>query len=177
MATIPEELDVLAVAGNAVIRRRWLTAKIIPLIFIAILWNGFLVFFYWGLLGKAKAPTVVALLPLLHVGVGVLLAYFVIASLFNQTDVTISGSSVRVAHRPVPWPGNKAVPTSEITGVLVRIRPGNRGAPSYAVMYADRARHERTLLAGLPQSEQADFIAQTIRERLKLTPVGEGSTR
>jgi hypothetical protein len=54
--------------------------------------------------------------------------------------------------------------------VVVRERFGNRGSRSYTVMYADRARKERKLVASLPESDQAEFMAQTIRDSLGLNP-------
>jgi len=38
------------------------------------------------------------------------------------------------------------------------------------VMYADRSRKERKLVASLAESDQAEFVAQTIRNSLGLNP-------
>ena len=88
----------------------------------------------------------------------------------NKTDILISSASVRVATGPAPWIGNKEVSVDEITEVVVRERSGNRGSKSYTVMYADRARKERKLAASFPESDQAEFVAQTIRDSLGLNP-------
>ena len=166
--TIPEGLDLLPAPEGLVIRKAWLTWKIAPLALFAIVWDGFLIFWYSQVLSRPHPPLMAVFFPILHVSVGVGLTYFVLASLVNKTDILISSSRVRVATGPAPWFGNKEVSVEEITDVIVRVRYGNRGSMSYTVMYADRARKERTLVVSLAESDQAEFVAQTIRDSLGL---------
>jgi hypothetical protein len=168
--TIPEGLDLLSAANGLVIRKVWLTWKIAPLALFAIVWDGFLFFWYHQVLSQPHPPLVAVLFPIGHIAVGIGITYYVIASLVNKTDIIISSSSVRVAIGPAPWIGNKEVSVDEITEVVVRERSGNRGGKSYTVMYADHARKERKLAASFPESDQAEFVAQTIRDSLGLNP-------
>ena len=168
--TIPEGLDLLSAANGLVIRKVWLTWKIAPLALFAIVWDGFLFFWYHQVLSLPHPMLFTILFPIGHVAVGLGLTYYVIASLVNKTDILISSASVRVATGPAPWIGNKDVSVDEITEVVVRERSGNRGSKSYTVMYADRARKERKLVSYLAESDQAEFVAQTIRDSLGLNP-------
>jgi hypothetical protein len=168
--TIPEGLDLLTAAGGIVIRRVWRTWKIAPLMVFTVLWDGFLFFWYAQVLSRSHPPLAVVLFPLGHVAVGLGLTYYVVASLVNKTDILISSSSLRVTTGPLPWIGNKDVTVDEIANVVVRLRSGNRGSTSYSVMYADRSRKERKLVGFISQSDQAEFVAQTIRDSLGLIP-------
>lgn len=86
----------------------------------------------------------------------------------NKTDVVISPSGVRVVTGPAPWTGNKTVSIEDITAVVVRERAGNRGSKTYNVMYADRSQKERKLVSWLSESDQAEYVAATVRETLGL---------
>ncbi len=165
--TIPEGLDLMHEGDGIVIRKTWLTWKVAPLAIFAVFWDGFIVFFYYQILSKPH-PLVAVLFPLIHAAVGAGLTYYVVASLVNKTDIQISSTGVRVATGPVPWFGNKEVGIDEITDIVVRERTGNRGARTFAVMYADRSRRERSLAPAYSQSDQARFVAQTVRDTLGL---------
>lgn len=149
------------------IRKDWRTWKVIPLAVFVVVWDSFLVGWYGIVLSKPDAPLMTALFPLGHLAVGVGLTYFVLASLVNKTDVEISSMGVRVVTRPAPWIGNKAVALSDLMDILVRERAGGRGSVGYAVMYVDRFNKERPLLRAFAyERDQAEFVANTIREKL-----------
>ena len=164
--TIPEGLDLVDAPDGPVIRKVWLTWKVVPLAFFAVFWDGFLVFWYVQAFSKPNPQLMSVLFPLGHVAVGLGLTYYVIASLVNRTDILITRFAVRVATGPAPWIGNKEVKAGDITDVLVRERSANRGSRTYSVMYADPSRKERKLVASLSESDQAEFVAQMIRTTL-----------
>lgn len=170
--SIPEGLDVLRQGEAVVIRRSWRTWTVLPLFFFLVFWFGFLGFWYYHAFTHRNTPLATFLFPLLHVAAGVALGYFAICSLVNQTDVIISTSRVRCVTGPLPWWGNRDMPSGDIRGVAVRVRSGNRGAQWYALMYVDAANKEHTLLRSTPRQEQAEFIAASIRDILGLG--GEG---
>ena len=167
-STIPEGLDVLNTSDGLIIRKRWLSWTVFPLALFCVVWDSFLLFFYTMLLRSPHPHWPILLFPVGHLAVGIFLTYSVFTTLFNKTDVRLSSAGVQVSKGPLPWPGNKAVEVGEINEVLVRARSGNRGASTYSIMYADRERRERPLLTGVAQSDQAEFIASTTRQRLGL---------
>jgi len=99
--------------GRLVIRRRWFRWSLIPLLGFCVFWDGFLVVWYSAVL-VGGAPTVAALFPLLHVAVGVGLTYTTVAGLFNSTTIEVTDDRLSVRHGPIPWIGNRALPTDEI---------------------------------------------------------------
>ena len=176
LTTIPEGLDVIDAPDGVVIRKRWFTWAVIPMALFAVVWDSFLFFFYTMIFKSPHTPWAVKLFPIGHLAVGVFITYSVFTTLFNRTDVAVSSGGVRVFKGPLPWPGNREVRREDLDDVLVRTRSGsnnangNRGM-SYAVMSVDRQRKEHTLLGGISQSEQAEFTAATIRQRLGLRSV------
>jgi hypothetical protein len=164
---IPEGLDVSQAGDAVVISRSWRNLGAIPLFFFLVFWFGFLGVWYY-IAFTTHAPLMMFLFPLVHLAVGVGLAYFAVSSLVNQTDVIISTSRVKCITRPLPWRGNQDLPAGDIRGVTVRERWGNRGSVRYALMYVDTANKEHTLLASMARREQADFIAASIQEILGL---------
>jgi hypothetical protein len=169
--TIPEGLDVIPAADGVIIRKLWLTWKTALLGLFAIFWDSFLFFWYSQALSKPNPSLMILVFPLLHVGVGVGITYYVLASLVNKTDIVVSSAGVSVVIGPAPWVGNKTVKAGEITGVMVRERSSNRNSRSYNVMYADGSRKERRLVTSLSESDQAEFIAQTIRRTMRIAPI------
>jgi hypothetical protein len=165
---IPEGLDVIQSGDEIVIRRRWRTLVVLPIFFFLIFWFGFLGFWYYHALTAKHPNPMMLFFPLIHVAVGVGMAYFAVASLINRTDVIISGSRIRCITGPLPWLGNMDLPAADIHGLTVRERQGNKGSIRYVVMYVDAANREHSMLLPTPRREQADFIAASIRQILGL---------
>jgi hypothetical protein len=163
-STIPEGLELINGAEGITIRKVWRTWLVAPLAIFAVFWDGFLLFWYSQAISQPSAELMIFFFPLIHVAAGVCITYYVIASLFNKTDVVISLSGIKVSTYPIPWFGNKEVKREEITDIIVRERIGNRNRRAYAIMYVDFSRKEKKLVASVPESDQAEFIAQTIRD-------------
>jgi hypothetical protein len=164
--TIPEGLDVLTTLSGITIRRTWLTWKIAPLAIFAIAWDSFLIFWYSMAMKSPNTPWIMIVFPIGHLAVGFGITYYVIASLFNKTDICITSSYIESKTAPIPWIGNKKIPVQEITGIIVRERSGNRGSITYSVMYVDRNRREKKFISWLSAKDQADYISNNITDIL-----------
>lgn len=168
--SVPEGFEFLETAQGKVIRRKWMTWAVIPLLFFAIVWDSFLVFWYGAVLSSSgKVPWLFVVFPLGHVLVGVGITYFVISSFFNKTDILISPDEIRVLSHPLPWPGNKRISAAEIHDIKIRQRLQGRGGVRYALMYVDTANREKKFVSYIAHQEQAEFIAAQIRETLGMT--------
>jgi hypothetical protein len=163
-STIPEGLDLINDADGTTIRKVWLTWLVAPLAIFAVFWDGFLFFWYSKALTQPDTQFMMLFFPIAHVAVGIGITYYVVASLFNRTDVVISLSGIKVSTRPIPWFGNREVKREEITDIIVRERSGNRNRRTYGIMYVDFSKKEKKLISSIPESDQAEFIAQTIRD-------------
>jgi hypothetical protein len=164
VSTIPEGLDLINDDNGTTIRKVWLTWLVAPLAIFAVFWDSFLFFWYSKALAQPNTEFMALFFPIGHVAVGIGITYYVVASLFNKTDVVISLSGIKVSTGPFPWFGDRNIQREEITDIIVRERSGNRNRRTYTVMYVDFSKKERKLIASIPESDQAEFIAQTIRD-------------
>ncbi len=151
------------------IRRTWFSMKIIPVVFFCIGWNVFLVFWY-AMAFKTPSESgynlFAILFPIGHVAVGVGLAYYVISTFFNKTDLIISPDLVEVRTHPLPWTGNVKIRPDEIKGVLVRESADGYNKSNYRVMWVDRSMKERRVFTSLEELDQANFIRDELAEIL-----------
>ncbi len=113
---LPRSMDLQSGRGGLRISRRWFGPQVIFLAFFCLFWDGFLVFWYaMALAGPGPEvdaggpPLMMLVFPLLHVGVGVGLTYYVIAAFLNRTIVRVEAGTLSVTHGPVPWQVNKSL--------------------------------------------------------------------
>jgi len=98
----------------------WFTPVAYFLAFFSTIWCGFLVVWYsMALAGGASLPFL--LFPLLHVAVGIGLAYYTLCLFRNKTYIDIDPDYLMVTHKPIPWwKGNKDLRTSQISQLYVK---------------------------------------------------------
>jgi hypothetical protein len=153
--------------------RRWWSPLYVFLAFFCVVWNGILWMFY-GVAGRGDAPFVVYLFPLLHVGVGLALAYATLAGFLNRTTVTAQRDGVlMVRHGPLPWPGKKDLPARDVAQLFVveKVTPSKDGSPrrSYALLALTKDRRRVTLLKGIAMPiEHALYFEQELERGLSI---------
>jgi hypothetical protein len=165
---IPEKIDVLHEGPTMIIRRKWLSYTVIPLLIFCIVWDSFLFFWYTMALGGKDAPLFAILFPLGHVSVGIALTYYVIAMFLNKTDITIAPDHVSVVSYPLPWGFRKMVKREDIMAVRVKYQQQNQSQGSYGIRYTDRSNREKTLMRGGLNDDQAEFVVHHLRQTLRL---------
>ena len=101
---LPNHFRVEHWGGGMSIVWSWRTWRVIPLIFFCLVWNGFLLFWY-AKAASTQTPIVFKVFPLVHVAVGVGLAYLVVTTLCNKTTIRVDPNLLSVKHGPIPWPG------------------------------------------------------------------------
>ncbi len=169
---LPENMTLQHDGYQIEISRTWFNSSYIPMLIFAIVWNGFL--FFWYTTAFLSGSWLMILFPIGHVCVGVGLAYRVIAGFLNKTYITADSSSVTVAHKPVPYFGNKTVASSNIKQLFVKDkakRSKNSTSTTFEVHILTHDRKNIVLLKDLPESEQAYFIEQEIEKYLNITDI------
>lgn len=118
---------------------RWYSPMAFFLLFFSLFWNGFLVVWY-SLALSGDGPLMMALFPLLHVGVGVFLAYYTACLFFNKTYIDVDANLLTVVHKPLPWwKGNRKLNTLDIRQLYVKEnKSSSKNGTSYT--YALRAK-------------------------------------
>ncbi|MFT3775506.1 MAG: hypothetical protein QM820_59925 [Minicystis sp.] len=160
--------------GAVTIVRRWRTVAAAGTALFCVFWNGFLVFWYRI---TADAPLIFRLFPLIHVTVGVVMTYRTLAALLNTTRITITDDAVTIRHGPVPWPGNRRIPSADLEQLFVEeqvTQQKNGASRSYHLSAVMKDGAKQRLLSGLPEPDQALFLEQRIEERLRIADTEVG---
>lgn len=165
---IPDKIDVIANPSEFIIRQKWLGWEILPLAIFCVVWDSFLFFWYSIALGDEKAPWIAIVFPFGHVALGIGLTYYVIANIFNKTDLLISPEKVTVTSYPIPWGPKKEVNTNDIVDIRVKHTSNNNWKSSYGIRYRNRGNREKSLIRGGLNDDQAAFIDYHIRKILNL---------
>jgi hypothetical protein len=138
----------------------------------AIVWDGFLVFWY---VQAARSGNAVGLLfPILHAAAGFYLTYGAIAGLFNRTVIAASKDKLSIRHGPIPWPGNRDIPTADLKQlfceeVITRGKNGPSATYHLAAMLDDGKKIR--LIKSLPEPDQALYLEQALESRLGIVDV------
>jgi hypothetical protein len=153
--------------------RRWFAPVHLVLALFTLFWFGFLAFWY-GIASALHAPVFFFLFPLIHVAVGLGLAWASLAFLLNRTVVEVDRTDrVTVRSGPVPWRRAVEVPSGDIAQVYSTAkRYRHRDGPDtflYAVEVLTRDGRRLPLVRGMiPEADQALFLEQAIERRLSI---------
>jgi len=152
-----------------VIRRRWFTPMVLFMVFFCITWDSFLVFWYSQ--AGANAPLMMKLFPIVHVAAGVGLTYATLAGLVNTTTIRVENGRLSIAHRPLPWAGNREIDCGDIAQLYCKehVRRGRHGPQVGYELWMKRTDHKVLKLLGAGDDpDQALFLEQRLERELKL---------
>jgi hypothetical protein len=167
----PKGMQLEILGGEMKITRRWLSPVLFFLLPFCLFWNGFiLVFGFSGFLAADQGGTGAFSLCLLpHLAIGLFLAYFVLASLVNVTEIKLSPGEFSIRHGPLPWLGNKRLAASHINQLYCKEKVSHRRRSTsltYEVHAVTSANTTEKLIAGLNEPEEALFLEQEIERFL-----------
>jgi hypothetical protein len=156
---------------------RWFSPVVFFLLPFAIAWNAFLVGWY-GMATGDMGPSpfffrlIFLVFPLGHVAVGVGLAYFVLALIFNRSEVLVDRGVLSVKHGPIPWSG-ATVNSDDIEQIFCKQtgRGGSDAQPSFSVQARLKDGSVRSLLSHVTSSEEALYLEQAIERHLRIRDV------
>jgi len=165
---IPEKIDLIHDGPNLIIRRKWLTWTVIPLLIFCIVWDSFLFFWYTQALRGKDTPLFAILFPLGHVSVGIALTYYVVATFLNKTDIMIASDHVKVSSYPIPWGFTRVVRREDIMGIRRKYSTQNNSQTTFGIRYTNRENREKSLIRGGLNDDQAEFIEHHLRRALRM---------
>jgi hypothetical protein len=101
----------------------------------------------------------------------VYLFYAGLAHLANTTTITVDRERLTVRHHPLPWPGNRTLPTKQIKRLRTQ-RYEHRGKKGVSYSYGVEAdglgSKPRKVLGGLSNEDEAQFIEFAIERYLQI---------
>jgi hypothetical protein len=165
---IPERFEIQDGPGTLRIQWKWPRLVAVPLAIFTVAWDGFLVSWYSNLLTQGNAPSAMFLFPIAHVAAGLVLPYLALAFFLNSTFVEVGEGTLRVTHRPLPFPGKRTLGASDIRQLFCVERTGRKGSVTYDVMAQLASGRETKLVTGFSTDREARFIEQRIESRLGL---------
>jgi len=163
----PKGVHVEESSARLAFSRRWFSFIHVFLIVFCVIWWGFL--FVWYGIGFALGNVIMLLFPILHVAAGIGLGYYTLAGLLNHTTVVVTQGKMTIAHSPLPWPGNRTIPTGHLRQLYCRRHEhhGENGVShSYSVDAITTAGTKLKLLSGLGEAEDALFFEKKIERYL-----------
>jgi hypothetical protein len=167
----PGSVQILKDEKGACLVQRWFSARYIFMGLFALIWDGFLVFWYSMAIGSG-APLVFILFPALHLAVGVYITYSTLAGFFNRTNVELTRDELAVWFEPLPWPGEKTVKTADIKQLYCKEshsysrRGGTRTC--YALNMVTKDDQDVKLVGGLDSPVTARYFEQQLETWLRI---------
>jgi len=113
---------------------KWFHPSAFIMLLFSIAWNGFLLFWYGALFASSSAPIIAYLVPLVHLGAGVSMAYYTACLFLNRTMIAIKDGYFTLKHRPLPWlKGNQKIDVKELEQFYVKevAKRNSEGRTSY----------------------------------------------
>lgn len=165
---LPRGIEVSEHGDELRLVRRWFTPALFFMLLFCVVWNGFLVFWY-SVTIEGGAPLIFSLFPLIHVAVGVGLTYATVAGFVNRTHITADPGRLRIRHQPLPWPGNRELPVSELEQLYCEehvSRTRNGTSVSYTLNAVLQGGRKLTLLKRLQDPGQAIYLEHAIEKHL-----------
>lgn len=170
---IPDGIKIENIGNGLRFVRSWWSMNFFFFVPFALFWNGFLVMWYGIVTSSMQLNNpfswIFLLFPLLHVGVGLGLAYFCLCLWFNRTIVQLRGGIFSIEHKPLPWFGAKKLPSDELEQLYckeVLSNSKNGTNVTYEVHAILRNHRNIKLLSGLADAEQALFFEEAIEDYL-----------
>jgi hypothetical protein len=171
---IPERFNVTRTANELTVRWRWFRAQHVFMLFFAIAWDAFLVFWYFGPMA-GQGGLLFQVFPIVHVAVGLGISYSVLTGFLNSTTIAVARGRLRVKHGPLPWRGNRVMSRDDVTQLFVReSKSTHRSRYSsdisiisrFDLLAVDADAREITLVRGLETPAQARYLEHAFEARL-----------
>lgn len=167
---LPGNFTLTEDSQEIIIEKKWFTMAHLGTLVFALLWNGFIYFFYIMMM-KGNVSVIILLFPILHIVVGMWLLYYSICGFVNKTIIKAGNQEVSVRHIPLPWSGEKSIKKSCIRQLYILEQSRkHRGSIIYSydvqvLMDVDRC---ITLVKGLDTPEEAVFIEKKLEQFLRI---------
>lgn len=170
---LPEQMHFVDHTTHIEILRKWFSNQFLFLTGFVVFWDGILFMLYSRL--TLDSPPMALAFPLLHVGVGVGLTYYVLAGWLNRTHIYVGQGRLEVRHAPIPWRGNLNIEATVLKQIYAKeatktLRSWSRysTATGYEVRAVTKDGRNIKIVGGLNIQEQAIYIEQQIEKYLRI---------
>lgn len=169
----PAGLDFQETSRGLRFSYRWFSPVAYFLMVFLTFWDGFLLFWYGGLIARFMTTGHLELLPfvfpLLHLTAGVGLTYCLLCLLFNRTTLEVDRDRIRVLVGPLKAPGRLELDRHDLRQFFVvqQVRHTKNGRQvTYDLNVVTRDGEWKKVLGGLTQVAWGRFIEQKLEHFL-----------
>ncbi|NOX57587.1 MAG: hypothetical protein GXP29_01850 [Planctomycetes bacterium] len=169
---LPAGISIDDRGGNRRLVRKWYSLKYFFLLFFCIMWNAFLIVWYGIAFSQDEVLWMMVLFPVLHVVIGLALAYFTLCGFVNRTVIEFGGYQLSIQHKPLPWPGNRIIEANQIEQLFCRerVRHGKNGtSTTYELHAITKDGKKLKLLSGLFEADHVVYLEQEIEHALNIS--------
>jgi hypothetical protein len=163
---LPDHVSLEHGASGLVLIHRWFRPIYIFMALFCLFWDGFLIYWYFGIPIQATRPAIFYWFPLGHVAVGLGLTYSTIAGFVNRTLIGVSQGEITIRHTPLPWLGGRRIQAGEIKQFYCEEIRGSESSSTFQVCAVRNDGNKLKLLTGLPSSDVALYFEQRIERQL-----------
>lgn len=163
---LPRGLRIVEDFDATVIRRTWWSRQHLFLLLFTLVWNGFIV--TWFLSEHDKDASA----PWIHVGIGVALAYVMLACTLNRTDIELRPGVIRIRTYPIPWARSRTISVSQLEAPRIQYTCDVNGEPRFGILCRTPGNREVKLIGGL-RRDQAEFVEEQLRIRTGMAAEGK----
>jgi hypothetical protein len=166
---LPDDLQFTRHGSGIEFSWRWFEWQVLFMTAFVVVWNGFLI--NWYSMWDPSEGLMMALFPLLHVGVGIVLTYWTLAGWLNRTRVLVGQGRMRVHSGPLPWLGNQELDSTALQQLYIqeKVNHGRNGPTiKYELHALTRDGKNLLLVRTLKTREQAIYLEQEIEKHLSI---------
>jgi hypothetical protein len=172
----PKHYRVEDFGPDLTIRWSWYNHAIWLLVFFAIIWDGFLLFWYamafQGIHKVNDGPMWLMLVfPLIHVAVGVGITYACLLGFINRTELKLARHELSIWHGPLPCTGNRRINPTDIRQLFCaeKYRRTKHGGTYYYSLNVLLNDGERIcLINNILEATEVLYLERVLEERLQL---------
>ncbi len=163
-----EKLQIQQTRGQLSIQWRWFQPMAFFMLFFSLFWNLITLVIAGVMAAEGNFPWPLSIHLLAGLGVG----YYTLSLFLNKTRITVNRQQLSVVHSPLPWWGNRTIPSRELEQVFV-IQSGYKKSGSkttllYAVRAKLRGNKSSSIVESLASEQQALEIEKLIEQYLNI---------
>lgn len=163
-----EKINIQHFGGRLQISWRWHSGIDYFLLIFSIIWNGIAGFMALVMLADGEVPWMLSL----HLATGFLVGYFTTARFLNTTKINVDHQQLEVKHGPIPWFGNKTLPSSSLQQLFVVQEGHEKAGNTTTLLYSVKANRSNdkpiNIVSGIRSQEVALNIEQQIERYLSI---------
>ena len=170
--TLPKGFELNYFDEYMQITRVWHSFKTFFVLTGALIFNGVWITNGFFELLFSDRELLLKLFCLVFIVIGLGLIYLTITTWLNKTQIYVSKDAIEIKHKPIPWPGNKRIETSNIKQLFVkkisRNSSNNRTTYTFNVLGVTSENKQFKLITGLERHQHAHFIERKIEDYLNI---------